>query len=686
MEEMLEGPPVKKQTTERRHCFTALFALVLGCAIMLAPQRMEAAKKPAAEQRISWTAVEAEIAREISEGTPLRNIINDTVRSGEKIQEAVAACIKVGVDPSLVVYTAIAEGYVIRTVIQAARTAGTPLNAVINSATHAGVDEKAIYVGDIVIAVIKTGEDPSLVVYTAITEGYSSQTVIRAALKSGAYLEDVITSANYAGPKDKSSYREEIVAAAIAAGEDPSLVVYTAINLGYPAKLVVKAALRAGAPLEAVVNAATKAGANKKSIYVGAADGGASPGDVEAALVTAKTSGPSVFTSGLSAVAAPPFLALAPAPALFGTGGIVLSQVPAWAPPTLRAGPLQINPFFSVSETFSDNIKYTQDDKKSDSITTITPGLRLQLPFQTNVAELEYYYVVARYGKYTEDNVNDHHVRGSVDFKVNERFELRLSDNYDRGHEPRSSTPTGTIEVFHSNVADVSASYQLADRFTAHLDYGKSTWRFITSHFRDRAEDQLTGAVFYRVLPKASVFIEYGHQKIAYAEETLDLDSTVGTMQAGLTWDFSSRSKGTLKAGLARKDFTSSTWSNGTVKVGSADLRHEFASDTTVVLTARRSMNEPDIQGINYFISTGAYAELTQRFAQQWAAMLRVAYVQDQNSIRTDRTALSGAGIRYRANDWLDFALDYNRRKRQSNIQGNDYTEQSSIIMVNVSL
>ena len=685
MEHMLGGHPVKKHSATRTSSLIALFAFVLGCTIMMVPLRAEAAK-PAAEKRVSWTAIEAEIAREFSEGVPLRNIIKDAVRSKERIPEVVAACIKVGVDPSLVVYTAIAEGYAARTVVEAARKAGAPLNAVVNSATHAGVNEKSTYIGDIVIAAIKTGEDPSLVVYTAITEGYSAQTVVRAALKAGASLDGVIESANHAGPDDKSAYSGEVVTAAIKIGEVPSLVVYTAISQGYPARIVVKAALKAGAPLKAVVIAATDAGADKKTIYVGAADAGASPGDVEGALSTAKTPGAAVFTSGPPTAAAPPSPTLAPAPAIFGRGGIVLSQAPAWAPPTLAVGPLKINPFFSVSETFSDNITYTQDDKKSDSLTTVTPGLRLQLPFQTHVAQLEYYSVVARYGKYTEENINDHHAGGSVDFKAGDRLGLRLSDTYERGHEPRSSTPTGTNEVFHSNVAAVSASYRLADRFTAHLEYGKTTWRFITSHFRDREEDQLAGAVFYRVLPKASVFIEYGHRKIAYAEDTLDLDSTVGTMQAGLTWDFSSRSKGTLKAGLARKDFTSSAWSNGTVKVGSADVRHDFTTATTIVLTAQRSLNEPDIPGINYFISTGAYAELTQRFVQKWAAVVRLAYVQDQNSIRTDRTALSGLGLKYRAKDWLEFALDYNRRKRQSNVQGNDYTEQSSLLTVNVSL
>jgi len=658
----------------------AVFVFVLGCAIMMFPLRAGAAR-PAADTRVVWSAIEAEIAREFSQGVPLQNIINDAVNSGGKLHEVVVACIKVGVEPSLVVYTGITERYAARTVIRAARTAGISLNDVMNSATHAGVDKKPIYVGDLVEAAIKTGEDPSLVVYIAVTEGYSAQTVVRAALKSGAPLKDVLKSANHAGRDDKAAYGGEIVTAVIKTGEDPSLVVYAAVAEGYSAQTVVKAALKTGASLQAVVNAAVNAGADKKSIYVGAADAGEAPGEVKRALSTAGIAGASVFISS------PPSPALAPAPAIFfGRGGIVLSQAPAWAPPTLAVGPLKVNPFVSVSQTFSDNITYTRNDKKSDSITTVTPGIRLRLPFQTHVAQLEYYSVFARYGKYTGENTTDDHVGGSVDFKAGDRLELRLSDNYENGHEPRSSTPTGTNEDFHSNVAAASASYRITDRFTARLDYGKAAWHFITSHFRDREEDQIVGTVYYRVLPKASVFLEYGRRNMNYVETTPDLDGTVGTMQAGLTWDISSRSKGTLKAGLARRDLTSSAGSNGTVKVGSADVRHDFTGDTTVALTAQRSLNEPDIPGSKYFISTGGYAELTQRFVRKWAAVVRGAYVQDLYFVRTDRTALTGAGLRYRAKDWLEFALDYNQRKRDSNIQGNDYVEQSSLITMNVSL
>lgn len=309
-EQMLGGPPVRKNKAKRRiTSLLALFALVLGYTIMMAPLWADAAKT-ATEKRLEWTVTEAEIARQLSEGVPLRNIINDAVRSGEKIPEIVAACIKVGVDPSLVVYIGISEGYAAKTIVKVARKAGVPLNVVLNSATHTGVDEKSTYVGDIVEAAIKTGENPSLMVYIGIIEGYSAQTIVDAALRAGAPLDAVIKSATHAGPDDKSAYCGEVVTVAIKIGKDPSLVVYSAIKQGYPVQIVVKAALKAGAPLQVVVNAATKAGADKKSIYVGAADAGASPGDVEGALSTAKTPGVSVFTSPASPAASTPSPAL----------------------------------------------------------------------------------------------------------------------------------------------------------------------------------------------------------------------------------------------------------------------------------------------------------------------------------------------------------------------------------------
>ncbi len=623
MKQMPEELPVKKNSARRTFSFMALFALVLG-TIMMVPLRAGAAN-PATDMRLEWTATEAEVAREISEGVLLRDIINNTVRSGERIHKVVVACIKVGVDPSLVVYTAISEGYSAQTVVKAALKAGAPLNAVVNSAVNTGLDEKSTYVGNIVDAAIKAGEDPSLLVYTAITEGYSVQTVIRAALK-------------------------------------------------------------AGAPLEAVVNAATNAGADKKSIYVGAADAGASPAAVERALSTAKTPGASVFISAPPTAAAPPSPAFASAPAIFGRGGIVLSQAPAWAAPTLPLGPLKLNPFLGLSETFSDNVLFTADNRKRDLITTITPGVRVELPFQAHSAELEYYSVIARYGhKYRDDDISDHHVNAAVDLNFGDRFGMRLSDQFARDHEPRSSSATGNLEVFHTNAASLSASYRPSDLTRIQIDYSKANWGYVTDHFRDHDEDLIAGTFFYQVLSRTSAFIEYGHRKFTYTVEAADFDSKEDTVQAGLTWDLSARTRGTIKAGLAHKDFTSSTRRDVTLIVWSADVRHDLTSDTTVVLTARRSPNEPNRPDIDYFISTGFYAELTHHFLKEWAAVFRGAQVTDAYSaLKADRTFLGGAGLTYKAMDWIEFAVDYNWHQRNSSILGK-YVEHSTGVTANIS-
>jgi hypothetical protein len=687
MEHMLGGLPVKKNTAKKNFSIAALAALVLGCSITVAPLRAGAAQ-PSSEKREVWTASDAEIAREAAAGIPLKDIINNAVRSGQRIHEVVASAIKVGTNPSQVVYTAIAEGYATETVVKAALKAGATLISVVNSATFAGVDEKSTYIADGLDAITKTDIDPTLVVFTAITEGYSAQTVVRAVMKAGAPLKAVFWSATHVGPNDKSFYCGEIVTAAIKTGVDPSLVVHTAITEGYAAQLVVKAALKAGAPLDGVVRAATNAGADKKSIYVGAAEAGASPGDVERALSAAKTPGASRIVLSKTAASTLPSATSAPAPAIFGRGGILLSQAPAWAPPTLPLGPLKVNPYLGISETFSDNVFFTTENRKRGSITTITPGVRVELPFQAHSAELEYYSVITRYRKdYRIVDISDHHVNAAMDLKFTDRFGMHLSDQLARDHEPLSSSvTTGDLKVFDTNAATLSASYRTTDLTRMQIGYTKSNWRYQTDHFRDRDEDLISGTFFYQGFSRMSAFIEYGHRNFAYTVEEVDLDSKADTVQAGIAWDISPQSRGTLKAGVARKDFAASTRRDVTVYVWSADVRHDLTSDTTVVLTAQRSLNEPNMSSIDYFISTGVYADLTQRIVSDVAAVLRGAYVSDDySSSQVDRTYFGGAGLTYKAKDWIKFAVDYNWHQRNSSIL-QKYVEHATIFTMNILL
>ena len=94
----------------------------------------------AESNKISQNEIENAVAAKV----PINDIIKKAVDSGMDIGEAVAALIKAGADPSVVVYIAITEGYSTKEVVKAALLAGAPLNAVVSTAVGAGADTKEI--------------------------------------------------------------------------------------------------------------------------------------------------------------------------------------------------------------------------------------------------------------------------------------------------------------------------------------------------------------------------------------------------------------------------------------------------------------------------------------------------------------------------------------------------------------
>ncbi len=378
---------------------------------------------------------------------------------------------------------------------------------------------------------------------------------------------------------------------------------------------------------------------------------------------------------------------------------LCIAPAAARAEGNIHVGQLKINPYVSVNEAFSDNIYYTSTEERNDSITTTTPGVKLQYPFRMHRADLEYYSVFSRYHSYTTENTTDEHANGSVNLKFGSLFGLNLSDAYLNGHEPRSASSTGFIERFQTNAATASATYQLADLSKVQLDYSKSLWRFQTSTFRNRDEGFFSGYFYYRFLPKTSAFIEYDHKQVVFSQSSLDLDNNVDSLLAGLTWEISARSKGTVKGGMIKKDFTSPTQGDFKGWTGYADVHHDFTDNTSILLNGQRTVNETSLLGNRYFITTGVYAELTHRFVRKLSGVVRGSYgidnyadpvvtdpITNASTVRTDRTLFGGLGLKYKMKDWLEFAVDYNARERRSNIPVNDYNEHSYILTANISL
>jgi hypothetical protein len=359
----------------------------------------------------------------------------------------------------------------------------------------------------------------------------------------------------------------------------------------------------------------------------------------------------------------------------------------------IRIGQMEIHPYVSLQEIWSDNIYSTSTLQKSDSITVTTPGVKLLWPFGMHRLEAEYYAVDRRYNTYHGEDTTDHHAKGLLGLQFGSYFSLTASDTFDKGHEPRSSSATGFIERFRTNAASVSAAYQLATRSKVQFDYTKTSWNFMTSNFRDRDEDLIAGYIYYRFLPKTSAFVEYDRKMVDFTQVTTKLDNAMDTLSLGITWDIDESSKGTIKAGRTAKDFEDPAEKDFTVWTWSVKVNHIFSDLTTVNVIGLRNVNETNFSGTSYFITTGAFADLTHKFASKMAFVVRGSYGTDVYSnavfpetlVREDKTKMLGAGLRYTMKDWLEFGADYNKRNRDSNINVNDYQETQYVLSANMS-
>jgi hypothetical protein len=209
----------------------------------------------------------------------------------------------------------------------------------------------------------------------------------------------------------------------------------------------------------------------------------------------------------------------------------------AGAEGNIHIGQTEIHPFLSLKEIFSDNIYSTSTDEKSDSILETSPGVKIQMPIRMHRFEAEFWAIDRRYSTYKGEDTTDQHAKGLLDLKFGSRLSLTASGAYDKGHDPRSSSASGFIEVFRTNAGYGSATYQLTGRSKVQVEYTQTAWNYSTSSFRDRDEGLTSGYFYYRFLPKTSAFVQYDHKTIDYTDPTSVLDSTENSPLVGIQWD-----------------------------------------------------------------------------------------------------------------------------------------------------
>ena len=374
----------------------------------------------------------------------------------------------------------------------------------------------------------------------------------------------------------------------------------------------------------------------------------------------------------------------------------------AWAVGNLQLGPVELHPFFQISESFDDNICRTeesicQDPRDStktkdgeDRITVFSPGLQAVLHLGNHQLRTEYRGNFGRYAEFKTENYSDNTLKGDLAFSFPGGLSVLLKDDWKNGHDPRGFAQNVDLDFYHRNTAGADLGFRAGPKLRLSLNAVTMVLNYADdarNGFRDRTDNTLGGTLYYRFLPKTSALLEYGSTSVSFDEDNPVLgsvDSQVQRGYLGLTWEITARSQGTLKGGYVRKDFdpADANFSGGIVSLA---LDHDLSARSSAHLDAERDVRESNLVTQPYYVATGGRLELGHLIHSRLEAKLKGGFSRDQypgamtigaeTKKRLDDTWTAGAGLEYRPRTWLNLGLRYDRSQRRSVFDEFEYSD-----------
>ena len=301
----------------------------------------------------------------------------------------------------------------------------------------------------------------------------------------------------------------------------------------------------------------------------------------------------------------------------------------------LKLGVLEIHPSFKAAVTFDNNVCRTEskvcavdsngdgmitspDEEKDgdDFVTIFSPGLALVLPMRDHRAEIEYRGDIARYSELEEEDYEDNTIRASLNLNFPGELSISLEDQWIDGHDPRGADQNLELDFYKKNTLMASAEQVFGARLAGKVYYTRYMVEFDESRndFRNRSDNTLGLVVLYQVMPKTSFLAEYNFTTVSFDESGdplnlsnpnagLSRDSKINRGLIGLVYEFTVKSKGTVKVGVEDKKFEESARDKYTGLVASVELDHELNSRTLLEVDAESGSKESNLETEDFYVT-----------------------------------------------------------------------------------
>jgi hypothetical protein len=414
----------------------------------------------------------------------------------------------------------------------------------------------------------------------------------------------------------------------------------------------------------------------------------------------------------------------------------------------VRAAQILFTPELIVSEEYTDNIFLASKNAEDDYITTTGVNLTGQILSRTAGLELIYNPSYNMFANHTELNYWRHAGTARIwnDFQRNTRLEL--TDNYLETEDPRdesrydrTDTTTAIPDIasdsdrqgrtrYRTNIAEARLSHQFGANETIYggiqhglheeieppagvtrEDYEKiqpfvGLGYYFTPQFgveidgyfsnrnyadrNDREEYFGVGRLLYNFTRNLASYVEYRHTFLDYRENT-DNDYHIYAPSIGGRYRFERNAQIRVSVGYYVQDFDNTDVDEeGWTVFSELNKRWDFQS-TYIDLTGGSGYEIDDTGMVDHGLNIYYMGRLevgynfTARLLGAVFGGYRYDDFPDERPQRTDHAYNIGARIQYQILQWMRLGLTYNHRNVTSDIEAEEYTENSVIFTITVA-
>lgn len=391
--------------------------------------------------------------------------------------------------------------------------------------------------------------------------------------------------------------------------------------------------------------------------------------------------------------------------ALVGCGvWLVVCNADAVEPANYKLGPILITPTLETRVGYVDNLFREKEDKKNTGVSVVTPKVQSWIKDGLNTYSFTYTLVDYRYFDSSPDNVTDNLFNADVHYEFDARNEFNLYGEYWAYHQDRGEdlsegfaqlidkpikldrTTIGGDYIYGSESS--RGRVKLGARAVDH-EY-KNFPQLTYYHDRDRYEYGTT--FLWRVAARTDAlfqarYIETDYDRLDPADADGSMDSDDYIYLAGVTWEATARTAGSIKVGVTERDYQSDARSDDDVFSWEIDLTYTPRTYSRINLASKRYFSETN--GLGNAVDTEV---TTLSWNHQWSIRSSTEFSATVGSedytasVRKDDLYAAKAMYTYAFRRWMDFGVGYRFEELDSDLNYYDYTRNEVFLQARMSL